>query len=296
NVDLLVAVGGGSAIDAAKGVNVLLGNGGDLRDYAGINKVKKRGLPLIAVPTTAGTGSEVTIFAVISDVKQNLKFTITSPLQAPTLAILDPELTLSLPPMLTAATGMDAMTHAIEAYTSIISQPISDLLSLEAIRLIYRYLPEATYNGANLRARIEMLKAQLFAGIAFNSAFLGLSHAIASPLGAHLHIPHGVANAIMLPYVMKFNYIASPQKYAEIAEAMGLNLAGKDIYEDAYEAVTATERLVKMCNLPSKLRDVGAREEVLDIVADDALKSGMLKFNCRTASRDEIRKVLQDAF
>lgn len=296
NVDILIAIGGGSPIDAAKGTSVLLGNEGKLQDYGGVNKVKNKGIPLIAIPTTAGTGSEVTIFAVLTDLDENLKFTVTSPLIAPSLALLDPELTLSLPPGMTGATGMDALTHAVEAYTSLINQPLSDVLALESIRLIYKYLPQAVSNGNNLEARTEMLKAQLMAGIAFNNAFLGLSHAIASPLGGHFHIPHGIANAIMLPYVMKFNVPAAPEKYAKIAETMGIDLKGKDIFENAYESAKAVERLVELCGLPNKLRDAGAKEENLDDVARDALKSGMLKFNVRKASEKQIREIVQEAF
>ncbi|MDA8235665.1 MAG: iron-containing alcohol dehydrogenase [Clostridia bacterium] len=295
-VDLLVAVGGGSSIDAAKGARVQLANEGKLLDYAGLNKVKNKGVPFIAIPTTAGTGSEVTIFAVLTELDQNLKFTIASPYLAPDLALLDPELTLLLPPMMTAATGLDALTHAIEAFTSLASQPICDVLALESIRLIYKYLPQATTNGTNLEARTEMLKAQLLAGAAFNNTNLGLSHAIASPLGGHFHIPHGIANAIMLPYVMNFNVPAGPEKYVKIAEAMGICLIGKDIYEDAYEAPKAVERLVVLCGLPRKLRDAGATEDKLDDVAKDALKSGMLKFNIRKASEKQIKEILLEAF
>ncbi|MDO7788182.1 iron-containing alcohol dehydrogenase [Desulforamulus aquiferis] len=295
-VDALIAVGGGSSIDAAKGTRLLLSNEGKLLDYAGLNKVKQKGIPLIAIPTTAGTGSEVTIFAVLTELEQDIKFTIASPYLAPDLSILDPELTLLLPPMMTAATGLDALTHAIEAYTSQASQPICDVIALESIRLIYRYLPQATTDGNNLEARTEMLKAQLLAGIAFNNTNLGLSHAIASPLGGHFHIPHGIANAIMLPYVMNFNVPAAPERYAKITEAMGICLMGKDIYEDAYEAPLAIGKLVELCGLPKKLRDVGATEEKLDDVARDALKSGMLKFNIRKASEKQIRQILQEAF
>ncbi|MEW6622326.1 MAG: iron-containing alcohol dehydrogenase [Bacillota bacterium] len=295
-VEILIAVGGGSPIDAAKGTNILLGNGGELFAYGGINKVNKKGLPLIAIPTTAGTGSEVTIFAVLRDIDRNLKFTITSPLIAPDLALLDPELTLSLPPMITGATGMDALTHAVEAYTSVKSNSLSDMLAIEAIRLIFRYLPRAVCNGKDLEARSEMFKAQLLAGIAFNNAFLGLSHAIASPLGSHFHISHGVANSILLPHVMKFNVPALPEKYAQITSAMGVALNGRDIYEDAFESYKAVERLAKMCNLPDKLRNVGAREDLLNDVAEDALKSGMLKLNVRKADQEHIRQILQEAF
>ena len=295
-IDIIVAIGGGSPMDASKGVSLLTGNQGRLQDYAGVNKVKKKGIPLIAIPTTAGTGSEVTIFAVLSDLEANTKFTVTSSLIAPDLALLDPELTLTLPPNMTAATGLDALTHAIEAYTSLISEPISDVMALEAMRLIYRYLPRAVNNGTDLQARTMMLQAELMAGMAFNNAFLGLSHAIASPLGALFHVPHGVANAVMLPYVMKFNYMAAPEKYIEIARAFGVKVAGNDIYEDAYKAVEAVEKLICLCGMPRKLREVGVKEELLDQVAKDSLLSVQLKFNCRKANEAQIREVVSEAY
>ncbi|MFZ7133262.1 MAG: iron-containing alcohol dehydrogenase [Eubacteriales bacterium] len=294
--DIIVAIGGGSPMDASKGVSLLTGNEGRLQDYAGVNKVKNKGIPLIAIPTTAGTGSEVTIFAVLSDLEANTKFTVTSSRIAPDVAVLDPELTLTLPPKMTAATGLDALTHAIEAYTSSISEPISDALALEAIGLIYRYLPRAVNNGTDLEARTMMLQAELMAGMAFNNAFLGLSHAIASPLGALFHVPHGVANAVMLPYVMRFNYVASPEKYIEMARAFGVKLTGNDIYDDAYAAVKAVERLVSLCGMPKKLSEVGAKEELLDQAAKDALLSVQLRFNCRKANEAQIRVILGEAY
>ena len=187
---IIVAVGGGSAIDTAKSAAILAGYDGNLKDFAGVGKVKKPGIPVIAIPTTAGTGSEVTIFAVMSDLENKEKFTISSPLIAPTVAILDPALTLTLPAHVTASTGMDALTHAIEAYTSVIAQPATDALALKAIELISLNLRIAVGRGDNIKARENMLQASLLAGMAFNNAFLGLCHAIASPLGAYFHVPH----------------------------------------------------------------------------------------------------------
>jgi alcohol dehydrogenase len=294
--DCILAIGGGSPIDAAKGVSLLSKNPGKLQDYAGVGKVLFKGLPLIAVPTTAGTGSEVTIFAVLSDLAANVKFTITSLLIAPDVALLDPELTLTLPASITAATGLDAMTHAVEAHTSLISQPMTDALALEAMRLLYRYLPEAVNCGSSLPARTMVLQGALMAGVAFNNAFLGLSHAIASPLGAHFHVPHGMANAVMLPYVMEYNYIAAPEKYAAISRAMGVCITDGDIYENAYKAVETMKKFVKLCGLPCHLRDVGAHEETLDQVAEDAMLSVQLRFNCRSTTPKQIRDILAQAF
>ncbi|MDR0620613.1 MAG: iron-containing alcohol dehydrogenase [Deltaproteobacteria bacterium] len=295
NADILVAVGGGSSIDAAKGVSLLTANPGPLRQYGGVGKVGAKGRPLIAVPTTAGTGSEVTLFAVLSDLAADLKFTVTSTHVAPDVAVLDPELTLTLPPSLTASTGLDAITHAVEAFTSRISQPITDALALESLRLFYRWLPVAVNSGQNLEARTMVLQAELMAGIAFNNAFLGLCHAIASPLGAHFHVPHGLANAIMLPYVMEYNYPAAAEKYARLADVFGRVPKG-DIYQRAKDAVGAMSNFVVLCGLPRKLRDVNAKKELLDKVAEDALLSVQLKFNCRKASVKDIRQILETAF
>lgn len=296
NIDIYLAIGGGSSIDSSKGASLLMNNPGRLQNYAGVNKVKNKGIPIIAIPTTAGTGSEVTIFAVLSDNQAQTKFTVTSPLISPDIAILDPELTLTLPPKLTASTGLDAMTHAIEAYTSTLSEPISDTLALEAMKLLYNYLPIAVNNGSEVEARAKVLQGSLLAGMAFNNAYLGLCHAIASPLGALFHVPHGTANAVMLPYVMKFNYMAAPDKFINMANAFGVKLTGNDIYENAYCAVDAIKKLVKLCGLPTTLSEVGATEELLNQVAKDALLSVQLRFNCRKACESQIREVVQEAF
>ena len=294
--NVLIALGGGSAIDTAKSAALLVTNGGYLKDYAGVNKVVKPILPLIAVPTTAGTGSEVTIFAVMSDPEKQEKFTISSALIAPAVAVLDPLLTLKLPPSVTAFTGMDALTHAIEAFTSSIAQPATDALALSAIKLVLKHLPVAVGRGDNIMARDGMLQASLLAGIAFNNAFLGLAHAIASPLGGHFHVPHGLANAVMLPYVMEYNLPTAVRRYAEIGCALGLQAVGDTPRAVAEKTVAAITQLARDINIPEKLSNIGAKEELLPLVARDALKSIQLKFNVRNASEKEILALLQKAY
>ena len=294
--NVLIALGGGSAIDTAKSAALLVTNGGYLKDYAGVNKVVKPILPLIAVPTTAGTGSEVTIFAVMSDPEKQEKFTISSALIAPAVAVLDPLLTLKLPPSVTAFTGMDALTHAIEAFTSSVAQPATDALALSAIKLVLKHLPVAVGRGDNIMARDGMLQASLLAGIAFNNAFLGLAHAIASPLGGHFHVPHGLANAVMLPYVMEYNLPTAVRRYAEIGCALGLQAVGDTPRAVAEKTVAAITQLARDINIPEKLSNIGAKEELLPLVARDALKSIQLKFNVRNASEKEILALLQKAY
>ena len=294
--NVLIALGGGSAIDTAKSAALLVTNGGYLKDYAGVNKVVKPILPLIAVPTTAGTGSEVTIFAVMSDPEKQEKFTISGALIAPAVAVLDPLLTLKLPPSVTAFTGMDALTHAIEAFTSSIAQPATDALALSAIKLVLKHLPVAVGRGDNIKARDGMLQASLLAGIAFNNAFLGLAHAIASPLGGHFHVPHGLANAVMLPYVMEYNLPTAVRRYAEIGRALGLQAVGDTPRAVAEKTVAAITQLARDINIPEKLSNIGAKEELLPLVARDALKSIQLKFNVRNASEKEILVLLQKAY
>jgi len=294
--EVLIAVGGGSAIDAAKSAGVLVTSGGYLRDFGGVGKVAKPTLPLIAIPTTAGTGSEITVFAVMTDTDKNEKFTISSPLIAPRVAILDPEFTVKLPPSITAFTGMDALTHAVEAYVSVNAQPATDALALHAIKLIMANLPIAVHRGDNLRARENMLQAAFLAGVAFNCAFLGLAHALASPLGAHFHVPHGLANAVMLPYVMEFNRPAAVDRFAAIAITLGLGTVGEHPNRLAEKTIGAVSQLVRDINIPVHLREVGAKQDLLALVASDALKSIQLKFNPRFASEGDILGLLTNAF
>jgi alcohol dehydrogenase class IV len=291
-----VGIGGGSSIDAAKSASLLATHRGHLRDYGGVGKVPAPTLPVIAVPTTAGTGSEVTVFAVMSDPDRDEKFTISSPYIAPKVAVLDPNCTLKLPPAITAATGMDALTHAIEAAGSVIAQPATDALATSAARLIFLSLPKAVQNGKSIADRENMLQAAFLAGTAFNSTYLGLSHALASPLGGHFHIPHGLANAILLPFVMDFNVPVAMSKYAALSLGAGVSAPGDHPRCAAQKLIDAVRTLQKDIGLPTRLRDAGAKEDVLPLVARDALKSVQLRFNPRPAQERQTLEVLSAAY
>ncbi|WP_374652410.1 iron-containing alcohol dehydrogenase, partial [Rhizorhabdus sp.] len=241
--DLVVGIGGGSALDTAKAIGLMLVNDGNIKDYVGIGKVPRAGAPVIAVPTTAGTGSELTIWSVLSDKVAKAKISVGSVLNCPAIALLDPELTLSLPPQITAATGMDALTHALESYVNTATQPISEAMSDQAMTLIARSLRKAVADGSDVEARGDMLLASTIAAMAFNSTRLGLVHAFAMPLGAKFGIPHGLVNAIMLPEVMRFNHLANPRKFARIAEIFGEKTAGLSVEEAAALSVSAIEKL-----------------------------------------------------
>jgi alcohol dehydrogenase len=212
NVDAIVAIGGGSAIDCAKAINILLTNPSPINQYDGLGLVKNPTKPLIAIPTTAGTASEVTGFSIVTDTTVLKKMVIGGPFVGATMAFADPLLTVGMPPAITASTGMDALTHAIEAYYSVIASPLTDVNALKGISLIYGSLEEATNNGSNIQARTDMLLGSMVAGIAFNSAVLGLAHAIAHPLSVHCGLPHGVANAAVLSYVIEYNAVEAPEK------------------------------------------------------------------------------------
>lgn len=292
----LIGLGGGSSIDAAKAGALLATHTGQLRDFAGVDKVPAPILPVIAVPTTAGTGSEVTIFSVVSDPDHDEKFTVASRHLAPRIAVLDPECTVKLPPSVTAMTGMDALTHAIEAASSKIAQPVTDALAISAVRLIFTSLAKAVQDGTSLVDRENMLQAAFLAGAAFNSAYLGVCHALASPLGGHFHIPHGLANAIVLPHVMDFNVAAAMDKYAAVAVGAGLCPPGAHPRAAAQTLIDAVRTLQRDIGTPIRLRDAGAKEDILPLVARDGLKSIQLRFNPRPAAEAQMLAVLKAAY
>ncbi|UOF92635.1 iron-containing alcohol dehydrogenase [Fodinisporobacter ferrooxydans] len=290
--DCIVAVGGGSPIDVAKGIRVVSANGGSIGQYAGVNRVQKASsVPLIAIPTTSGTGSEVTIFGVYSDWENNVKITVTSPYMAATIAIVDPQLTMSLPAKMTAASGIDALAHGIETFFSTIATPASDALALQAIAIVNGNLRNVVENGSDVQARIGMSQGSLLAGMAFNNGFLGLTHAIGSALSGHCHVPHGVAIGLLLPHVIEFNRTVRPEKAAKIARIMGIK--GNDDESLALQAADAAAQLVQEIGLPTKLRDVGVTEDKLSDVAKDSFKSGMMQFNPRQPSEMEVLELLQ---
>lgn len=297
--DFLIALGGGSPIDAAKAISILFNNGGKISDYMGANKIPQPGPPLVAIPTTAGTGSEVTQFTIITDTSRDVKMLIASPYLIPKVAIVDPLLTLPMPPQITAATGIDALTHAIEAYVSTKAQPLSDTLALDAIRLISGNLRQSWANGENLEARTNMMMGALEAGIAFSNSSVALVHGMARPIGAYFHIPHGISNAMLLPTVMEFSIPGNPQRYADIAKAMGEITEGLSTLDAAYLAAKALKRLNADLKIPS-LRELGVDkkkfDEVVTQMAADALASGSPGNNPRKATREEIIELYKKAF
>lgn len=289
-IDVLVAVGGGSAIDAAKAVNVLLANPGPIQLYEGMNRVKSETLPLISIPTTAGTGSEVTSFSIITDSVNSRKMVIGGRYVGSRIAILDPELTLKLPAEITAATGMDALTHAIEAHFSTISSAMTDVNALKAIELLYLNLEIATKKGTDINARENVMLGSLLAGFAFNSAVLGLAHAIAHPLGALFHVPHGVANAMVLPYTVSFNGQKCKEKVVNICKAMGLESEG----------VTADYLEQKILELNQKIEIPRLRQYIdrsdFSALVEETLKESSLLTNPRKVEGKDILAILESAF
>jgi len=294
--DLFIGVGGGSSMDTAKAAALLKTNPGDLRDYEGVDRFPNAPAPLFCVPTTVGTASEVTIFMVITDKGRRYKFPVGGTLLAPLLAFLDPYMVKGLPPQVTAATGMDALTHASECYLALSAHPISEGLSLHAIRLIGQHLRAAVANSDNIEVMGTMLMAASMAGMAFNFTRLGNVHAMAHPLGAYYHVPHGVANALLLPYVMEFNALAVPGKLIDIAVALGENVAGLPEMEAARRAPAAVRRLIADIGLPTRLRDLGVDQATIPQMAEDAMKSGNIRVNPRRTTINEIIALYERAY
>jgi len=269
--DCLVGVGGGSAMDVAKAISILLTNGGKAEDYLGLGKIKKPGLPKIMIPTTAGTGAEVSFTAVFINEKTKSKGGMNGDPLYPEVAILDPELTVSLPPQVTATTGIDAFTHAIESFVSTQAHPISEMYAREAMSLISGNLAKAYAHGGNLEARSNMLLGSLLAGKALATAGVGLVHAMAYPLGGMFGIAHGLANAVLLPYVLQYNLIGAPEKYAEVAHILCCDTKGMSAKEAARLAVEAVFELNMEVGIPATLAELGIPAEQIPEMARIAL-------------------------
>jgi alcohol dehydrogenase len=295
--EVVVGVGGGSSLDTAKAVAVMAGNPGEFSDYEGMHKIKNPGLPVIALPTTSGTGSEVTIFSVITNDKKALKTVAGSSYLCPKVAICDPELTLSVPPAVTASTGMDALAHALESFTNLNTQPISDSLTLKAIELMAEWLRPAVAKGDNLEARYWMLLASLLAALGFSSTRLGLAHAFAMPLGSKpCNLAHGVANAVMLPAVMEFNLMGNIPKFVQVAKAFGEYVEGLPAIDAAYQGVEAVKRLSADIGIPQSLKEVGIKEEWFKDIAEEAMKSGNIAVNPRKPVLEDMIGILRKVF
>ena len=282
--ECLVAVGGGSPIDCAKSIAVLATHEGKVRDYEGRDKISGNVLPLIAIPTTAGTGSEVTFSSVITDTGEGFKFTVKHASLAPRIALLDPQMTRTMPPGLTAATGMDALTHAIEGYTSRVSEPLADAAALYAIELVTTYLKIAVFEGDNMEARAGMLLGSVLAGIAFSHSDVGSVHCIAEALGGKYDTAHGVCNAVVLPPVMEYNMDFCRERYARVAGAMGISWALAE--EGAQRAVEAVKQLAVDVNLPS-FSSFGVKPEDIEELAYKSYLNGSNVDNPRSMSKED---------
>ncbi len=272
NCDFIITLGGGSPQDCGKAVGILATNGGDIKDYEGVNVSAKPSLPIIAINTTAGTASEVTINYVITDEDRHVKMVMVDKNCLVSIAVNDPELMVGKPAALTAATGMDALTHAIEAYVTKGAFRWSDTLALEAIKFITESLEDAVKDGGNLEARSKMAWGQFIAGQSFSNAGLGYVHSMAHQLGGMFNMPHGVANAILLPHVERFNIPACADKLKDVAEAMGVDVSGMSDAEGANAAIAAIEKLSKAVGIPSGLKEMGIEEKDLKPMAENALK------------------------
>jgi len=286
--DVIIGVGGGSAMDIAKVAAVLAYSKQSIHSMFGIEQVTAAGLPLILVPTTAGTGSEVTHIAILSDEQEHLKKGIVSKFLFPKLAIVDPLLTLGVPAAVTAASGMDALLHAVEAFTSKNANDLSDTLARRAMRLISENLRDAYQNGQNLEARTGMLEGSMLAGMAFANAGVTAVHAFAYPIGAEFHIPHGVANSIMMGPVLTFNISGNPAKFAEVAECISADINGKSVQDRAKLSVAIMKQLAHDINIPKNLSSFGVRKEHIPSLADGVLKvTRLLANNPRAITRDD---------
>ena len=294
--EAVIGIGGGSSLDTAKAVAILLTNPGTILDYIGLHKVKNRLLPVIAIPTTAGTGSEVSLWSVFTNDDTGLKVAVGGVNVYPMIALCDPELTLSLPLMMTAATGMDALAHGIECYTNNACQPISAALALNAIELIGKHLRNAVHKGHQRDSRYAMLLASTMAGIAMNPTRLGLAHALAMPLGSwDLRVPHGIAIAVTLQHVMRFNSVAVPERYAHVARALGERVDQVSPCDAAQRAVEAVEKLGRDIQIPKGLAEYGVRPRDIPQIIDEAMKSGNVVVNPRPTNRDQLASVLEQS-
>lgn len=277
SADAVIGIGGGSVLDVAKLVAAQLDNTQSLEDIVGNGMLKGRNKALICVPTTSGTGSEVSPNAILVD-DENQKKGIISPYLVPDKVYVDPLLTVGVPPAITAATGLDALTHCLEAYTNKFSQPFIDMYAYEGMRLIAANLEEAVHNGENEQARYHVAMGSMLGGFCLGPVNTAAVHALSYPLGSMFHLAHGLSNALLLPYIMEYNYMASPQKYAEVAVALGCNRLATD-EETAHAGIAKIRALIKACGIPARLRDVEIPKEAIPQMAEDAMKITRLLVN-----------------
>ncbi|WP_339014446.1 L-threonine dehydrogenase [Aeromonas popoffii] len=293
--DCVISLGGGSPHDCAKGIALVAANGGSIQDYEGVNRSAKPQLPLIAINTTAGTASEMTRFCIITDDARHVKMAIIDKHVTPLMSVNDPELMLAKPAGLTAATGMDALTHAIEAYVSTIATPVTDASAIMAIQLIAKHLRTAVNQGDDLHAREQMAYAQFLAGMAFNNASLGYVHAMAHQLGGFYDLPHGVCNAVLLPHVQAYNAQVSAARLKEVARYMGVDVSTMNDEQGADAAIAAIKQLALDVKIPAGLAQLGVKADDFDILASNALKDACGFTNPKQASHEEIVAIFRAA-
>lgn len=293
--DFVISLGGGSAHDCAKGIALLATNGGEIKDYEGVDKSKKPQLPMVGINTTAGTGSEMTLFAIITDEERHIKMALVDKHLTPIIAVNDPMLMLAMPKSLTAATGMDALTHAIEAYVSTSATPITDACAEKAIELISNYLVNAVENGQDVEARDMMAYAEYLAGMAFNNASLGYVHAMAHQLGGFYNLPHGVCNAILLPHVQEYNKATSASRLAKIAKIMGGNIEGLTDEQGADLCIDIIKSLSQTIGIPEGLGVLVVKESDFETLATNALNDACSLTNPRKGNLEEVIAIFKKA-
>lgn len=292
--DFVVSFGGGSSHDCAKGIALVATNGGHIRDYSkGVHVSKKPQLPLVTVNTTAGTAAEMTVFAIVTDTKGETKYPVVDKNILPMIAVNDSELMVAMPKFLTAATGMDALTHAVEAYVSTIATPVTDASAIKAIELIAQNLEAVVKDGQDREARDAMQYAEYLAGMAFSNASLGYVHSMAHQLGGVYDLAHGLCNAILLPEVSRFNAIEKTSRFADIAKAMGVDTTGLNDIEAAEAGIQAIEALSAKVGTAQKLADLGVKEEKMEFMAINALNDACSLTNPRKASTEEIINIFK---
>jgi len=294
--DAIIAVGGGSPMDCAKGIGIVSSNGGHITDYEGVDNVSVPCPPLICVPTTAGSSADVSQFAIISDTKRKVKIAIVSKTTVPDAALIDPMLTISMDHDLTANTGIDALTHAIEAYVSNAHGPVTDLFALEAVRRIAKHLPGAINTPNNIEDRSGMMLGSMYAGIAFSNAILGAVHAMAHSLGGLMDLPHGQCNAILLDHVINYNFDSEPERYTDIGVALGAHIEPSFTQEEKQKAVIEAIRdLKRMAGTTATLGSLGVQLKDLDRLAQFAMNDACMVTNPKTSTVEEIRAVFENA-
>ncbi|MDR6723733.1 alcohol dehydrogenase class IV [Paenibacillus amylolyticus] len=291
--DAIISIGGGSPQDAAKAIGIVATNGGHIRDYEGLHQSQHKSVPLVAFNTTAGTSSEVTINYVITDEERKVKMVMVDKNSLVSLSVNDPELMLSKPSSLTAATGMDALTHAVEAMVTPGGFTVTSATAAAAVELIFEYLPRAVRDGSDLEAREHMTYACFLGGIAFNNAGLGYVHAMAHQLGGVYDLPHGVCNAMLLPYVEEMNAKHVPGKFRHIAKAIGMNVQGKSDEQCSEYVIEAIRQLSKEVGIPEKLSELGVNDLDIELLADNAMKDACAPGNPYQPSKDEVMELFR---